>query len=123
MRLKLIRGRDYSKYFDVYKDKNGKPYLNNSKRHISVTHFDGWTLVATSNKPIGIDVERIRKIDDALWEYLNIKRSNRFSFFKEWTKREAYIKRNNLNLGDIIKSYDSKGLTLFLYPYVISISA
>ena len=93
MWFKLIRGRNYGDYFDVYKDSNGKPFLRNSKKHISVTHFDGWTLVVVSKRPVGIDVQRMGKIDGLLWDSLDVRRGKQVSVFKEWTRREAYIKK------------------------------
>ena len=122
MRFRLIRGRDYSRFFDVYKDTNGKPFLKNSKKNISITHFDNWTLVVTSNKPIGIDVERMRAVSPPLWEFLGIEAGSKYRFLKEWTRREALIKKENLKLGDIKrKKATNRCKTICLYPYVLSI--
>ncbi len=122
MCFRLIRGRDYSRFFDVYKDTNGKPFLKNSKKNISITHFDNWTLVVTSNKPIGIDVERMRAVSPLLGEFLGIEAGSKYSFFKEWTRREAFIKKENLKLGDIkTKKTTNRCKTICLYPYVLSI--
>ena len=120
--LRIIKGKDYSKYYNVRKDENGKPYLVDSNKYISISHTDKFTLVITSNTPIGIDVERIRTIDPKLKKLLNISTNNKYLFFKEWTRREAYIKKENLKLKDII-NLKTKGRfrTIFLYPYVISI--
>ena len=38
IKYKLIRGRDYSKYYKVKKDENGKPHLINSNKYISISH-------------------------------------------------------------------------------------
>lgn len=120
MRFYLIKGREYVDRFDVYKNQNGKPFLRNSKKFISVTHFDKWTLVVVCKKPIGVDVERIRCVDAHLKSYLGIKNSGRYSFFKEWTRREAYIKKHDLVLGNIKTKKEGKFCTLLFYPYVIS---
>ena len=37
-----------------------------------------------------------------------------YQFFKEWTKREALIKRNNLKLGDIL-NLDLTGLKFITF--------
>ena len=43
--IRVIRGRDYSKYFKVRKDENGKPYLVNSHKHISISHTEKYTFI------------------------------------------------------------------------------
>lgn len=122
MRFRLIRGREYSKFFDIRKDVNGKPFLKDGSKYISVTHFDGCTLVVTSKKPIGVDVERIKNINDAMWGYLGIEKKNKLAFFREWTRREAYIKKENLRLGDIANiRVTEKCKTIYLFPFVISL--
>lgn len=120
MRIYLIKGREYVGRFDVYKNQNGKPFLRNSKKFISVTHFDKWTLVVTRKKPIGVDVERMRRVDARLRSYLGVKNGGRYGFFKEWTRREAYIKKHDLKLGSIKTKKEGKFRTFLLYPYVIS---
>lgn len=128
IKYKLIRGRDYSKYYKVEKDENGKPYLINSDKYISVSHQGNWTLIAISDLPVGIDVERIRKYKESLPKYLGLdngKKISKYTLFKEWTRREAYIKKNNLKLNQIgllNGNMDGKFKTFLFYPYVISVS-
>ena len=173
IRFRLIKGRDYSKYYKVRKDENCKPYLVNSNKYISVSHQGNWTLIAISNSPIGIDIERMRQYKESLPKYLEMldynnkrrnfneenvnvninvnanknvneeisyekayshnkshlfnkaKRTSKYKLFKEWTRREAYIKKNNLKLNQISTltgQMDGKFKTILLYPYVISIN-
>ena len=165
IKYKLIRGRDYSKYYKVEKDENGKPYLINSDKYISVSHQGNWTLIAISDSPVGIDVEKIKKYKESLPKYLGLNNENskmpkylelnnvgnkmvkylnngnrkifqcfglnkgkkisKYVLFKEWTRREAYIKKNNLKLSQIgllNGKMDGKFKTLLLYPYVVSVS-
>lgn len=120
--IKIIKGRDYSKYFDVIKDNKGKPFLTNGK-YISVSHFEGRTLIITSKKNLGIDVEKIKKVKPSLKKYFNLENLSDINFLKEWTRREAVIKRDNLKLGEI-KDLKIKGKvnTYLLFPYIISIA-
>lgn len=120
--LYIIRGRDYSKRFKVEKDFNGKPYLINSNKYISISHTDNYTIVIISKKNVGIDIEKIKKIRPEFKKYLNINSKSKYKFFKEWTRREAMIKRDNMKLSDI-KNIKLKGKfrTILFYPYVISI--
>lgn len=120
--IKIIKGRDYSKNFKVKKDANGKPYLINSNKHISISHTEKYTFIIVSSKNIGIDVERIRNVSDELKNYLKINTNSKYQFFKEWTRREAMIKRDNLKLGNITElTKKGKFKTYFIYPYVITI--
>ncbi len=41
-------------------DENGKPFLNNSSYHISVTHSGKFSALIYSKNPVGIDIEHIR---------------------------------------------------------------
>ena len=120
--IKIIKGKDYKKYFNVYKDSNGKPYVVTSNKHISISHFGNNTLIITSNKAIGVDIQKITKVDVCLYSYLNIKKKSKLYFFREWTRREAMIKKNNLKLSDIFGlKLNGKFKTFYIYPYVISI--
>ena len=128
IKYKLIRGRDYYKYYKVGKDENGKPYLINSDKYISISHQGNWTLIAILDSPIGIDVERIREYKKSLPKYLGLnkgKKISKYGLFKEWTRRETYIKKNNLKLNQIgllNGKMDGKFKTFLVYPYVISVS-
>ena len=120
--IRIIKGNDYSKKYKVRKDQNGKPYLINSNKFISISHTEKYTIIITSSKNIGIDVERIKTISQELKDYLEVKTNSKYQFFKEWTRREAMIKRDNLKLGNLknlIKT--GKFRTYLIYPYVISI--
>lgn len=120
--IRVIRGRDYSKYFKVRKDENGKPYLVNSHKHISISHTEKYTFIIISSKNVGIDVEKIRNVPDDLKSYLKINTNSKYKFFKEWTRREAMIKRDNLKLGNITElTKKGKFKTYLVYPYVITI--
>ena len=176
IKYKLIRGRDYSKYYKVEKDENGKPYLINSDKYISVSHQGNWTLIAISDSPVVIDVEKIKKYKESLPKYLGLNNENskmpkylelnnvgnkmvkylnngnrkifqcfglnnreifqcfglnkgkkisKYALFKEWTRREAYIKKNNLKLSQIgllNGKMDGKFKTFLVFPYVVSVS-
>ncbi len=54
--------------FKLSKDEYGKPFLENEKSHISLTHCSKYTAAIVSDKPTGIDIEhineRIHRISD-----------------------------------------------------------
>lgn len=92
----------------------GKPVLSDlhSGLHFNVTHTDGLALLALSRRPVGIDVERIRPLDnpDGLVRrffspveqqtYLELPANLRLAgFFRAWTSKEALIKAAALSVA------------------------
>ena len=47
------------KFYGIKKDDNGKPYLINSKYHISISHKFPYVTSILDNKACGVDIERI----------------------------------------------------------------
>ena len=91
-------------------DEHGRPYLAGEGEkiqaaipYISISHAGDYVAVAVSDKRIGVDIERNRKISDSLarrllsdaeqreWEYLQKEQSNRF-LLRIWTRKEAAAK-------------------------------
>ena len=82
----------------------GKPYLKDwDEFHFNISHSGKWVVCAISNKPVGIDVERIKdlniKIADRFFskeeveDLYKIKKSERLKYFFDlWTLKESYIK-------------------------------
>lgn len=46
--------------FDLYYDEKGKPYLKD-KKHISISHSNEFSVVAISDKNIGLDIEKLKE--------------------------------------------------------------
>jgi hypothetical protein len=110
LKLRIVNGHEYLNTLKmmlhdnnivINKTKNGKPFLLNNNNYFSVAHANNKTILVTSKRPIGIDMELIRDYDKSLLKYLNLPLMSNKKFFKEWTRREAYIKRNDLRLSDI----------------------
>ena len=108
---KIVNGNNYLptlkrmlnvKKLDITYGTNGKPYIANSNKYFSISHANNLTIIIVMDKPVGIDMELIREYDHKLLKYLNINDDlDNESFFKEWTKREAYIKLHDYSLKDI----------------------
>ncbi len=85
----------------------------------SISHSDDLTVVAISDELIGVDIEKIREVDDKISNVLKVDKKDAI---KEFTKREAYIKLNGLgmkNINDdisscefIIKEYNDYYITV-----------
>lgn len=82
----------------------GKPYFDEISVHFNISHSGKWVLVCFSDKPIGIDIEKIRDFkynvankyfsEEELFlleneDDISIKRE---LFYKIWTSKEAYVK-------------------------------
>jgi len=82
----------------------GKPaLLNHSDIHFNISHSVDWVVCALDNKPVGIDIEKIKETDFGIakkffskseFDELTIKTGNdKLSFFYNlWTMKESYIK-------------------------------
>ena len=92
------------------RDKNGKPYAENLDIHFSLSHSGTLAVCAISDKPIGVDVEKIRTVNYRVasrcftpreqYYIFSDKRKVQSRFFEIWTKKEAYIKRHGMKLSD-----------------------
>lgn len=97
--------------YEITYNENGKPLLPFC--HFCIAHSDDLVIVAISDNPVGVDVERIREIkkrnDYKLFSFNEVKYVNSspvgiaLRFFEIWTKKEAYIKLNGLKLSDAAK--------------------
>lgn len=132
------------------KNKYGKPYAVGLQVEFSISHSGGVVACALSDTPVGIDVEVIRPIDmhvarfictsndlkflfghmPAEWEFSETTDCNILTrFFKIWTAKEAFFKRNgtgitdfgSINYADVLKTgkyeqvVNSKDLLFVLY--------
>ncbi|NLO47455.1 MAG: 4'-phosphopantetheinyl transferase superfamily protein [Clostridiales bacterium] len=79
---------------------SGKPVVLGPKTFISISHSGDYALCALSEKPVGADIEKLKKSDervirrvcsDAEIRYITEKNTD-FRFFQLWTLKEAYAK-------------------------------
>lgn len=104
---------DYNEAIIKYNN-YGKPFINGINYNIS--HSYDYVIVATSDKAIGIDIEKIRKIDlsimklfctDIEQEYILNSNDKYLAFWSVYTLKEAYFKMLGLDLSDL-KSIEFK---------------
>jgi 4'-phosphopantetheinyl transferase len=89
---------------------NGKPYTENA--YFSISHKEKLVVCTVSDKPIGIDIEKImpyndklarRITNDAEYDYIN---KNGEKLTEIWTLKEAIIKKDGKGISSI-KSTDA----------------
>lgn len=87
----------------ISRNQYGKPYLvEYSNIHFNISHTKGAIACVVSDRPVGVDIERIRKIDFRVVRYffsqqekdyvLADPENTDFRFTEVWTKKEAYLK-------------------------------
>lgn len=122
--------------YEISRNENGKPYIDNSPIHFSISHTDGFCAVAICDVSVGIDCEKIdiayeNKIDNFSKRYFTSGEQNEIArseskltkFFEIWTRKEAYIKKYGLNSAEITR-VDTTALdfkTVIHDSYVITI--
>ena len=88
---------------------NGKPYYYNRNFEFNISHSGNYVVVAFSNQKIGVDIEKIAEFDIASVtdnfhpdeiEYINSSANTFESFFKIWTRKEAYLKATGKGIID-----------------------
>lgn len=82
--------------------KNGKPYVENVEVEFSISHSGDIAVCAISDKPVGIDIERIKDVNiNAAKRLFTADEQNyvfekwgfaKQRFFEVWTRKEAYVK-------------------------------
>lgn len=119
MRYYLIRnlGLKNSEIEIVYNE-YGKPFLKNIQLYFNLSHSNKWVVCGWSNNEIGVDIEKIDKVNidiaKSLFckdEYDYIKTGKEYEKYKKfiqiWTLKESYIK------------YIGKGLTIPLNSFCV----
>ncbi|NLA86442.1 MAG: 4'-phosphopantetheinyl transferase superfamily protein [Clostridiales bacterium] len=114
--ISLGWGAEYRE-LDIKAGNTGKPYLTGFPYcEFSISHTRNAVAAAVSDKPVGVDVERVREIDIGIAkrvfsdnELISLgdtdKDINR-QFFSIWTKKEALVKYFGTGLTNNLKSLD-----------------
>lgn len=75
----------------------GKPFLTNTKDvYFNISHCDGWVVCAISNQEVGIDIERVGYMSDAMVKKALSENEAQLIdqnlFYRFWTLKESYLK-------------------------------
>ena len=86
---------------EIAYEANGKPFLRNSDRHISISHTNGFAALAIASHKIGVDIERI---SDRPWnlrhsflipdeiQMMSMLGNERMCALRLWSAKEAAFK-------------------------------
>lgn len=120
----------------------GKPYASGLDAHFSISHSGHLVVCALSDRPVGIDVERIRPIKEELAKRVctapelfwmqsapgwgqTLTGEAMIRFFRIWTSKEAWFKMTGTGITDL-QSFDTlehirNGGTFELEGHMVSI--
>jgi len=123
---KALRAFSGENDFVIKRTESGKPYVE-SDIHFSLSHTDGLTICAVSDKNIGADAEKVRSIKNKnkiLSRFIKTagKDLNDKEFFEEWTRFESRVKFSGEKITSCNNLLPDKTVTTFsLGEYIISI--
>ncbi len=119
----LVKGVAISKFgFDrnetsLAYGENRKPFFNlHSWLHFNVSHSGQWVVAAFSDKPVGIDIEKIREVNlQIAHRFFSAEEINHLmrmpehlrttGFFNFWTLKESYLKALGTGLTRPLSSF------------------
>lgn len=95
-------------------DENSKPKLKGQKNlYFSISHSFEYVAVAVSDKPVGVDIEKIRPVSQTIINrvcskaertYLKESTDEQSNFIKLWTLKESYLKAIGTGIIDNMKN-------------------
>lgn len=100
---------------DLKRSPYGKLYLENCPVHFNLSHSKDVIALAVGNKPVGIDVEKIREkqFSRVANVYFGNTASSPEEFFRLWTKAEAFVKYRAGTVAADLKKIKIDGDELF----------
>lgn len=102
---------------------NGRPYIKDNLRYISISHSNTAVVAAVSDSPVGIDIEQIKPVNRRLVKrictdeeevFINLSNEKACDqliteektlerFFVIWTAKEAWFKKQGTGITDFKK--------------------
>ena len=80
----------------------GKPFFpDHPGVHFNLSHTEGAVLIALSDGPVGVDIERLRPVGRRLLERL-APGGTEEAFFRVWVQREARSKCTGVGVGAVL---------------------
>ena len=123
--LKCFTGKDG---FEIKRTQSGKPYTDGVE--FSLSHTDGLTVCAVSDKTVGVDCEKVRCINNKVRmvsRFLNETAENITDeeLFRKWTAFESRVKYFGEKMADcpLAREKEVFTSTFGIEDYIVSVSA
>lgn len=118
-RLNGILNKKLAQPFEILKTENGKPYIEGNPLHFSISHSGDRSLIAISDKPVGVDIEIFRdKLRKSVIELFSAREQAEIAcerdFLIHWTSREAYVKLYGLTIAKMWKRIEFFGGNIYI---------
>lgn len=90
-------------------DPHGRPYVKDCPFFISISHSENKAICVLSDKPVGIDIEKVRKVGLKTKEKICSGKELAYigdddeRFFEVWTAKEAYSKFTGEGVAAILR--------------------
>lgn len=109
---------------DLKKSPYGKFYLEENPVHFNLSHSKDVLALAVGNKPVGIDVEKIREkqFSRVANVYFGNTAESPEEFFRLWTKAEAFVKYRAGTVAADLKKIKIDGDDLFYEGEKVTLS-
>ena len=125
---KALRAYGINYEFNIKRSETGKPYIIEENIFFSLSHTEGFTVCAVSDKNLGIDAEKLRNVknkEKILSRYTGkeYKKVSDTEFFEKWTELESRVKYFGEKLTSLKKSLtEEKIVTTFkIDEYIVSV--
>ncbi len=111
MLLNELLNREYNiNYFELELtiNNNEKPYIKNKSIYFNISHSYNYVICVVNNKEIGVDIEKLRKINFQNIKYFATESEKRYiknsykRAFQIYTLKESYFKMLGDNLNNIL---------------------
>lgn len=117
-KVEALAGRRGNGRAEIFRTRNGKPYIGGDPLFFSVTHSGAAALIALCDKPVGIDAETVgdRKYPAVLSRFCAEEKreiAGAEDFLKHWVVREAYVKMLGATLAEKLKALEFTGGILY----------
>jgi 4'-phosphopantetheinyl transferase len=110
-------------------DRFGKPFIDENPIHFNISHSDEIFLLGFSRSPVGVDVERIRPVEQELAGYFTAAERSALAasndrealFFDYWTRKEAVLKALGTGFFRELDSFEVGESARTLQPLTVDI--
>lgn len=96
----------------------GKPLIDNSSYHLSISHAGNFAVCGVANKTIGVDIEQVVSLnyqtittnhfttDEQTFLAENVESNRQALFFDLWVLKESFLKNTGLGLSVPLNTFD-----------------